>query len=382
MSAWAVLVAAGRGTRAGLDANKVFYPVEGRSPLSRSLDAIAQTGLYEGIVLVLAKDDFLAYRALAEREGACPLVKSVVAGGKTRQESVFAGLKVVPESVEWVSIHDAARPFAGEALFRATLDAARETGSGVISTDVTDTVKRVEEGRAVETLDRERLRAVQTPQSFRREEILRAHMAALANGFAGTDDASLYEREFGSATLVTADGARENVKLTHRGDFLRGDVRMGTGYDVHRLVEGRPLVLGGVTIPWEKGLLGHSDADVALHALMDAMLGALGEGDIGRHFPDSDEQYRGIASTELLRRVVELTRNKGYRVGNCDVTIVAQAPKLAPYIEEMRANVARVLGVDVSRVNIKATTTERLGFEGEGLGISAQAVAVMRSEAK
>ena len=382
MSAWAVLVAAGRGTRAGLDANKVFYPVEGRSPLSRSLDAIAQTGLYEGIVLVLAKDDFLAYRALAEREGACPLVKSVVAGGKTRQESVFAGLKVVPESVEWVSIHDAARPFAGEALFRATLDAARETGSGVISTDVTDTVKRVEEGRAVETLDRERLRAVQTPQSFRREEILRAHMAALADGFAGTDDASLYEREFGSATLVTADGARENVKLTHRGDFLRGDVRMGTGFDVHRLVEGRPLVLGGVTIPWEKGLLGHSDADVALHALMDAMLGALGEGDIGRHFPDSDEQYRGIASTELLRRVVELTRNKGYRVGNCDVTIVAQAPKLAPYIEEMRANVARVLGVDVSRVNIKATTTERLGFEGEGLGISAQAVAVMRSEAK
>ena len=377
-----MLGAAGRGTRAGLDANKVFYPVEGRSPLSRSLDAIAQTGLYEGIVLVLSKDDFLAYRALTAREGACSLVKSVVAGGKTRQESVFAGLKVVPESVEWVSIHDAARPFAGEALFRATLDAARETGSGVISTDVTDTVKRVEEGRAVETLDRERLRAVQTPQSFRREEILRAHMAALADGFAGTDDASLYEREFGSATLVTADGARENVKLTHRGDFLRGDVRMGTGYDVHRLVEGRPLVLGGVTIPWEKGLLGHSDADVALHALMDAMLGALGEGDIGRHFPDSDEQYRGIASTELLRRVVELTRNKGYRVGNCDVTIVAQAPKLAPYIEEMRANVARVLGVDVSRVNIKATTTERLGFEGEGLGISAQAVAVMRSEAK
>ena len=381
MSAWAVLVAAGRGTRAGLDTNKVFYPLEGRSPLSRSLDAIAQTGLYEGIVLVLSKDDFLAYRALTAREGACSLVKSVVAGGKTRQESVFAGLKVVPESVEWVSIHDAARPFAGEALFRATLDAARETGSGVISTDVTDTVKRVEEGRAVETLERERLRAVQTPQSFRRAEILRAHMAALADGFAGTDDASLYEREFGSATLVTADGARENVKLTHRGDFLRGDIRMGTGYDVHRLVEGRPLVLCGVTIPWEKGLLGHSDADVALHALMDAMLGALGEGDIGRHFPDSGEQYRGIASTELLRRVVELVREKGYRLGNCDVTVVAQAPKLAPYIEEMRANVARVLGVDISRVNIKATTTERLGFEGEGLGISAQAVAVMRSEA-
>ena len=381
MSAWAVLVAAGRGTRAGLDTNKVFYPLEGRSPLSRSLDAIAQTGLYEGIVLVLSKDDFLAYRALTAREGACSLVKSVVAGGKTRQESAFAGLKVVPESVEWVSIHDAARPFAGEALFRATLDAARETGSGVISTDVTDTVKRVEEGRAVETLERERLRAVQTPQSFRRAEILRAHMAALADGFAGTDDASLYEREFGSATLVTADGARENVKLTHRGDFLRGDIRMGTGYDVHRLVEGRPLVLCGVTIPWEKGLLGHSDADVALHALMDAMLGALGEGDIGRHFPDSGEQYRGIASTELLRRVVELAREKGYRLGNCDVTVVAQAPKLAPYIEEMRANVARVLGVDISRVNIKATTTERLGFEGEGLGISAQAVAVMRSEA-
>ena len=381
MSAWAVLVAAGRGTRAGLDTNKVFYPLEGRSPLSRSLDAIAQTGLYEGIVLVLSKDDFLAYRALTAREGACSLVKSVVAGGKTRQESAFAGLKVVPESVEWVSIHDAARPFAGEALFRATLDAARETGSGVISTDVTDTVKRVEEGRAVETLARERLRAVQTPQSFRRAEILRAHMAALADGFAGTDDASLYEREFGSATLVTADGARENVKLTHRGDFLRGDIRMGTGYDVHRLVEGRPLVLCGVTIPWEKGLLGHSDADVALHALMDAMLGALGEGDIGRHFPDSGEQYRGIASTELLRRVVELAREKGYRLGNCDVTVVAQAPKLAPYIEEMRTNVARVLGVDISRVNIKATTTERLGFEGEGLGISAQAVAVMRSEA-
>ena len=379
MRAWAVLVAAGQGERAGLPVNKVFYPLEGRTPLSRCLDTLEKSGLFEGIVVVLSKDGFLTYNAIAEHEGKCALVKSVVAGGKTRQESVFAGLRVIPEDVELVAIHDAARPFAKENLFAETLKAAEETGSGIISTEVTDTIKQMENGRAVATPDRASLRAVQTPQSFRLNEIMRAHMEAIEQGYAGTDDASLYERTFGSATLVLADGARENVKLTYKRDFARGDMRIGTGYDVHRLVEGRELVLCGVKIPYEKGLLGHSDADVALHALMDAMLGAIGEGDIGRHFPDSDEQYKGIESTKLLSHVVRLAREKGYILGNCDVTIVAQRPKLASFMEEMRANVAYYTGVDASRVNIKATTTEKLGFEGEGLGISAQAVAIMRS---
>ena len=383
MSRWAVIVAAGKGERAGLGGNKVFFPVGGRSVLARCLDAFERCGRFDGIALVLSEADEPAFAALSGREGPFPLVKAIARGGATRRDSVRNGLKALPEDCETVAIHDAARPFVPDAVIEATMESAERFGSGVICTPVVDTIKQIMPDGRVVSPERDSLRAVQTPQAFDYRKILAAHERALEEDLPVTDDAMLFEHYYGGVRLVTAEGAEANKKLTTKADFdaLNAggtpDFRVGQGYDVHRLVEGRKLILCGVDISWEKGLDGHSDADVAVHALMDALLGALGLGDIGRHFPDTDPAYRGADSMKLLDAVMEMVRERGYRVGNADVTIVAQRPKLAPYIEDMRANLARGLGVDVARVNVKATTTERLGFEGEGLGISAQAVALL-----
>ncbi len=378
MSVWAVVVAGGRGARAGLGRNKVFFAWKGRSVLSRCLDALERSGTLDGAVLVLGAEDFEQYDALCAREGASPLVKRVVAGGDCRRRSVRSGLAALPEEVEIVAVHDAARPFVSPEAVRETVQSARKWGSGVISTPVTDTIKRVGPDGAVETLDRAQLRAVQTPQTFDCAKLKAAHERAEAEGFDATDDAALFEHYYGSVRLVTAPGAEANIKLTNPADFeklSRPAMRIGSGYDAHRLAEGRKLILCGIDVPHTRGLDGHSDADVAVHALMDALLGALGEGDIGRHFPDSDHAYKGISSMLLLERVMKIVREHGYGVANADVTIVAQKPKLAAYIPAMRENLARALGTDA--VNVKATTTERMGFEGEELGISAQAVALL-----
>lgn len=383
---WAVVVAAGRGTRAGFDGNKVFQKLGGTTVLTRTLRALEQSRAFDGAVLVLAEHEFDQYERVAESEGRCPLVRVLAKGGSTRAESVWNGLRLVPEEAEIVAVHDGARPFVAPDVVRATVDSAREFGSGVIATPVVDTVKTVDEnGLAVATPDRAFLRAVQTPQSFRRSELVRAYETAFSRGESATDDASLYERHVGPVRLVTAMGAEKNIKLTSREDFIQAEknmqkLRIGTGYDVHRLVEGRKLILCGVEIPHEKGLLGHSDADVALHALMDAMLGAAAMGDIGRLFPDSDPAYKGADSIRLLETVNARLAQNGMRVGNVDITIVAQRPKLLPYNALMRENVARALGLPLSDVSVKATTTEKLGFEGEGLGISAQAVAAVYQE--
>ena len=384
MSAWCVLLAAGRGSRSGLDTNKVFFRWQGRSVLSRCLDALDAADVYDGVVLVISKQDENLYRDLIAAEGAHPLVKQLVFGGETRRDSGFNGLCAVPEDTEIVSVHDAARPFASPEVIRATIEDARTYGSGVISTPVVDTIKQIDANGRVTTPDRSTLRAVQTPQSFNYKQLMEAHMQAKKDNLSVTDDAMVYEHAYGSVHLSGAPGAEKNIKLTNPQDFQglqeksRPEMRMGTGYDVHRLVEGRKLILCGVDVPHSLGLDGHSDADVAVHALMDAILGALGEGDIGRHFPPSDMQYKGISSMLLLEHVMGIVRQKGYSILNADVTIVAQKPKLLSYIPEMRANIAGALGVDVSCANVKATTTEKLGFEGEERGISAQAVALLR----
>ena len=378
MSVWAVVVAGGRGARAGLGQNKVFFAWKRRSVLSRCLDALERSDALDGAVLVLGPEDFEQYDALCAREGASPLVKRVVAGGDCRRRSVRSGLAALPEEVKIVAVHDAARPFVSPEAVRETVQSAQEWGSGVISTPVTDTIKRIGLDGAVETLDRSQLRAVQTPQTFDCAKLKAAHERAEAEGFDATDDAALFEHYYGSVRLVTAPGAEANIKLTNPADFeklSRPAMRIGSGYDAHRLAEGRKLILCGVDVPHTRGLDGHSDADVAVHALMDALLGALGEGDIGRHFPDSDPAYKGISSMLLLEQVMKIVREHGYGVANADVTIVAQKPKLAAYIPAMRENLARALGTDA--VNVKATTTERMGFEGEELGISAQAVALL-----
>lgn len=384
---WAIVVAAGRGTRLGLPYNKVFFRLAGRSVLSRSLDALCASGLLEGIVLVLAQEDRERYDRLVEREGACPLVRSVVDGGGTRQESVYRGLCALPAGADIVAVHDAARPFVSVDILEKTIESARRFGSGVISVPVKDTIKQVNQsGLAFRTLERERLRAVQTPQTFRKELLLEAYRCAQEQARTATDDASLVEALTGSVHLVEVPQGERNIKLTTPEDLKLFEARqsqsvhrVGTGYDVHRLAPGRKLVLCGVEIPFEKGLLGHSDADVATHALMDALLGAMGEGDIGRMFPDSDPQYQDACSLDLLAEVVARMEEHLLFVVNCDLTIVAQRPKLAAYVPEMRMNLARVLKRPVEVVNVKATTTEGLGFEGEGLGMSAQAIALLDS---
>ena len=371
-----VVVAAGKGTRAGLGYNKVFCDIHGRCVLERTLERLSAGGRIDEITLVLAEEDIEAYKALPQN----PLVKRIAMGGATRRESVYSGLKVTPCDI--VLVHDAARLYVTDEIIENVIADAVQYGSGVISTPVTDTTKRVDaEGFALETLKRQELRAVQTPQAFRYAELLRAHRECPAED-TFTDDASMYEHIYGRVRLTEANSAALNTKITTMDDINRArreltHPRIGTGYDVHRLVEDRKLILCGVEIPYEKGLLGHSDADVALHALMDALLGAAALGDIGKLFPDSDDRYKGISSLILLRETAKALKAKGLSVGNCDVTIVCQKPKLAPYIPKMRENIAQILEIDLEYVSVKATTTEHLGFEGEGLGISAQAVALL-----
>ena len=389
----AVIVAAGRGTRMGMERNKVLYPLCGEPVIVRTARAFTESGLFDGgVVIVTGAQDMEDMRAMLDR-GGVP-VRAIVEGGHDRQESVWRGIAACDPGADIIAIHDGARPLVTREVIAATIDSARRYGSGVAAVPLKDTVKRVDEsGLVVETPQRDLLRAVQTPQTFDAALIRAAHARYADSDVRATDDAMLIEWT-GHAVHLTP-GDPENIKLTTPEDMLlAGQVilrregrkeapamRIGHGYDVHRLVEGRKLILCGVEVPYERGLLGHSDADVALHALMDALLGAAAMGDIGRHFPDTDPAYAGADSGRLLDHVVGLLRGKGYGVVNADVTIICQRPKLKDYIEQMRENVAAHLGVDTDCVNVKATTTEKLGFEGEGLGISSHAVACIEKKA-
>lgn len=377
---WAVMVAAGQGSRMGLSYNKALMPLMGRPMLMLTLDALRQSELYAGVVVVVSAGDRERVSALISGMSDVRLAE----GGATRQLSVLSGLKALPADCEYVAVHDAARPFVTRAILKSTLDSAIEHGSGVACTAVTDTIKRVDEQGHVHTLNRDELRAVQTPQVFRLDVLMRAHEWARREGIEATDDSALVELSGGDVRLVKVPDGALNVKLTTPADLRffaprprPGGPRVGLGYDAHRLVEGRALVLCGVTIPFERGLLGHSDADAATHALIDALLGAAGMGDIGRMFPDTDARYKDICSIELLREAVRRLRGAGLAPTGCDITIVAQRPRLAPYVDAMRTVISGALGIAPQRVNIKGKTTEGMGFEGEGLGISAQCVATV-----
>jgi 2-C-methyl-D-erythritol 2,4-cyclodiphosphate synthase/2-C-methyl-D-erythritol 4-phosphate cytidylyltransferase len=316
-------------------------------------------------------------------------VSAIAYGGTERQDSVKNGLMMLTKEESVVLVHDAARPLITKEIIGRVIAEVSKHGTGVAAVTVKDTIKQVDqENKVVSTPDRAWLRAVQTPQGFLKSILLQAHINAEEKGTLATDDATLVEALGVSVQL--SEGSYDNLKITTPEDMLMAEallncregkqspsMRVGQGYDVHQLVQGRKLILCGVEIPHETGLLGHSDADVALHALMDALLGALALGDIGKHFPDSDPNYKGISSLLLLEHVIGLVKNQGFMVGNVDVTIVAQRPKLAPYITAMRENVAKTLETYLDNVNIKATTTEHLGFEGEEKGISAQAVCLL-----
>ena len=368
MSRLGILLCGGSSQRMGF--NKLTVPIGGMTALERSAALLCESGC-DRLVIAVTEDTRPAAEALA-----LPVPVTLCDGGSTRGGSVLNALKAANgQAGDIAIIHDAARCFQTETAVRAAIASAVENGSGVSSLPMADSVFETDTQRP---LDRSKLIRTQTPQAFRFEQILSAYEQA--GDQTATDDAALYAEFIGPLTFTS--GSELGRKLTAREDWdwakaLCAQPRTGTGFDTHVLGEGRKLILGGVDIPFEKGLIAHSDGDVLLHALMDALLGAASMGDIGHLFPDKDPKYENISSRVLLREVARRLREKGFTVTHADVTVICQRPKLAPYFPQARQNIADDLGVQLDQVSLKATTTEGMNDEGKGLCISAQAVATI-----
>ena len=381
----AVIVAAGRGERAGAEVPKQYRRIVGEPMIRSTLRAFLSHPRIDLIQPVINPNDAKTYeRAIAGLKDLLP----ATAGGVTRQASVRAGLEALAaRAPALVLIHDAARPFVSATLIDRAVAAGRKAGAAVPGIALADTVKAIDHGGVVtQTLDRERLRVVQTPQAFSFPLILEAHRrAAAAQQESFTDDAAL--AEWAGQRVSIFEGEGTNLKVTTSDDFARAertrlaalsDVRTGNGFDVHAFAEGDQVMLGGVRIPHSRGVTGHSDADVALHALVDALLGALADGDIGAHFPPSDPQWKGASSDRFLAFACERVRNRGGMIAHLDVTIVCEVPRISPHRDAMRARIAAIADIPVDRVAVKATTSEKLGFAGRGEGIFAMATATVR----
>lgn len=388
MHVTAIIAAAGAGRRLGAAVPKQLLDVGGRTILERSVEAFLGHPRVQDVILVLPAE--MADTPPPWTRGQRAL--RVVAGGARRQDSVANAFDAVPASADVVLVHDAARPFVTEELISRSIDAAAAYGAAIAAQAVSDTVKRVRcEGplpEIVETLPREAIVLAQTPQAFRRA-VLADAVALGRSGVDATDEAALAERAGHSVRIV--QGSAENVKITTAADLDRARVRVegggttavqarvGAGYDLHRLVAGRRLLLGGVEVPSERGALGHSDADVVCHAATDAVLGAACLGDIGRHFPDTDAAWKDASSIDLLRRAVALVRSAGYRVANVDIVVVLERPKIAPFVEQIRAVMAAALEIDVDRVSVKGKTNEGVDAIGRGEAVAAHAIALLIS---
>jgi 2-C-methyl-D-erythritol 4-phosphate cytidylyltransferase/2-C-methyl-D-erythritol 2,4-cyclodiphosphate synthase len=383
----AIIAAGGRGERLGAGQPKQLLLIGSQTILDRSIATFQAHARIDEIVVVVPADLVSDWTT---RLAGSPRPLRVVAGGSRRQDSVANGFAAVDARTDLVIIHDAARPFVSPALIDRTLDAAAETGAAVAALPCSDTVKYATgvtgEGALIErTIPRERIHLAQTPQAFRCD-VLRAAIAAGRDVEAATDEAALAEAAGFPVRLVAGDPV--NLKITTTTDLEvaraminraadRPRVRIGTGYDLHCLVEGRPLVLGGVTIPYTHGLAGHSDADVLTHAITDAVLGAVAQGDIGGHFPDSDPRWKGAPSLSMLAHAVSLAREMGYLVENVDAVVIAERPKLLPHLPPIRARLAGVLGVAVERVSVKGKTNEGVGAIGRGEAMAVHAVALL-----
>lgn len=387
--------------------HKAFVPVLGRPLITHTLTVFQESPEVAEIVLVVLSQDLSRAKQLVSDYGFTK-VRSIQVGGETRRDSVRNGLSQISSDCEIVVIHDGARPLVHHDVIAASIEAAKVDGAAIAAVPVIDTIKSSHDGQYVsETLERDRLYAVQTPQTFKREIIQQAYEQAYADGYMGTDDASLVERLGFPVRIVR--GSYDNIKVTTPTDLViaesllakrcaqsltfpendteeqdtytsfpvenpRFDFRVGYGYDIHRFGLGRRLFLGGIEFEGEEGLVGHSDADVILHAISDAILGAIGAGDIGRLFPDTDPSYKDIRSTILLARVSELAARLGWCVGNVDLTLIAQHPRIAPRISSMCSTIADTLQIKPDKVNIKATTAEGLGPVGQRLGAECHAV--------
>jgi len=380
-----LVVAAGRGERVSADGSadpKQYRLIAGKSVLARTIEAFLHTPAVTMLVTVIHREHADRYAALGLQD---ERLLAPVVGGASRQESVLEGLKALaPHRPDLVLIQDGARPFATPKLIGEVLAALDQYEGALPALGVTDTIKRSADGMQVTTTeDRNQLFAAQTPQGFRFGQIFSAHMRASTIRRQFTDDAEIAEWAGLRVAIVTGD--RDNIKITHPEDFARAgrilsgdqvmETRIGTGFDVHPLEPGDAVWLGGVRIPHKARLKGHSDADVALHALTDAILGAIGEGDIGVHFPPSDMQWRGAASTLFLKHAGDLVAKAGGRIVNLDVTIVCEAPRIGPHVAAMQVVIGETLGIATSRIAIKATTSEQLGFTGREEGIVAMASA-------
>ena len=376
-----MVAAAGGSTRMGQPKQHILL---GHRPvLIHTLLALQSADAVDEILLIARPEDIDTFMAQAAEAGVSKL-RTAVAGGATRQQSVTNGLAALPDEATLVGIHDGARPLIDPDTVAAVIETAAQCGGAAVAVPVKDTLKRTDaDGIILDTPDRTNLWRVQTPQVFDRAALCAAMDAAMAAGKDYTDDCQLMEAAGHKVKLVK--GLDTNLKLTTPEDIalakalMKGsdNMRIGHGYDVHKLVEGRDLILGGVKIAYEKGLLGHSDADVLTHAVMDALLGAAALGDIGKLFPDNDPAYKGADSIMLLRHVAKRVGEEGYTIGNIDATILCQRPKLAPHIPQMRQIIADACGIDVTCVSVKATTEEGLGFTGSGEGIAAHCVCLL-----
>ena len=372
----ALIVAAGRGQRFGAAAPKQYVDLAGKPVLRHSLEIFLRHPRVAGVRVVIHADD----RVLYESAAAGLTLLAPTTGGATRQESVRRGLESLKDlRPDNVLIHDAARPLIDAGLIDRMVGALERAPGAIPALPVADTVKRAADGHIVETLDRRNLWRAQTPQAFRYGDIMAAHLAAAGREL--TDDAAVAEAAGLAVALV--EGTEENFKVTTEADLRRAqqmlspalDVRTGSGFDVHRFGPGDKIMLCGIAVPHDHGLIGHSDADVGLHALTDAILGAIAAGDIGQHFSPGDPRWRGADSAQFLAHAASLVNARGGRILSADITLICERPKVGPHRAAMVARIAAILGLDPSRVSVKATTTEGLGFTGRGEGIAAQATA-------
>ena len=385
-----LVVAGGRGSRLGADRPKQYLDCAGRPLLVHTLEALTASFPFSAVKVVIHPDDRMLYDQAIARltPGAAAALGAPALGGATRQQSVLAGLEALDTAEpDIVLIHDAVRPFPSPALIERAVQAAERHGAAAPGTPMSDTVKQVDsDGRVLATPPRSALRAVQTPQAFRFPLILAAHRRAAVAGVGDlTDDVAV--AEWAGAPAYVFEGDPANLKVTTMQDLIAAEARLGPGasetrvgqgFDVHAFAPGDAVWLGGVRIPHIARLSGHSDADVALHALADAIYGALAEGDIGQHFPPSDPQWKGAASKIFLAHAAGRVRARGGAIVHLDATLICEAPKIGPHREAMRARIAEIAGVDAGRVAVKATTSEKLGFTGRAEGIACLATATVR----
>jgi 2-C-methyl-D-erythritol 4-phosphate cytidylyltransferase/2-C-methyl-D-erythritol 2,4-cyclodiphosphate synthase len=383
-----IIPAGGSGKRMRGNLSKQYMPIDGNPILALTLKVFQLSKDIDEIVLVTPEADIQMVRQMIIEPYRISKVRHILAGGKQRQDSVRNGLVVIGNDVEIVLIHDAVRPFISTGIIHMAVREAAKHGAVTVGTPVKDTVKRIDQnGWVLDTLDRQFLWMAQTPQAFKRSIIHDAHRRAYEDRFYGTDDASLVERMGFKIRMIAAFD--ENIKITSPEDLLIAEfllkktkeeeclMRIGFGYDSHRLVKERKLVLGGIEIPHDRGLSGHSDADVLIHAVCDAILGAIAAGDIGRQFPDTDDGYKDISSLNLLESVRIICEQTGYGVHNIDSTVVLEKPKISEYIRAMSLKLAETLKIPEQNISIKAKTNEGMGFVGRQEGVAAYAVATI-----